>query len=281
MSNEIRLQRLLADRGVASRRASEELIREGKVTVNGETAKLGMSVNPRSDRVMVNDRTLPAASQKAYYLLYKKKGVICTRNDPEGRTTVFDGFQFRENGIESVGRLDIDTEGAILLTNDGVLARNLTHPSRKVPKRYSVKVYRTPTERNLELIRKGRVYLDGVPAHPAKIRVVETNESGNCWLEITVTEGRNKLIRNLFSQLGHPVSKLRRESFATLSLRSMERGGIRPLTKEEVERITQIADGKSATSAGHKKRGKGFAVAKPKNRRGGMKKKPPSPKKRG
>jgi hypothetical protein len=111
--------------------------------------------------------------------------------------------------------------------------------------------------------------------------VVETNESGNCWLEITVTEGRNKLIRNLFSQLGHPVSKLRRESFATLSLRSMERGGIRPLTKEEVERITQIADGKSATSAGHKKRGKGFAVAKPKNRRGGMKKKPPSPKKRG
>lgn len=281
MSTEIRLQRLLADRGLASRRGSEELIREGRVAVNGETATLGMSVNPRTDRVTVDERTLPAASPKAYYLLYKKRGVICTRNDPEGRTTIFDGFQFRENGIESVGRLDIDTEGAILLTNDGVLARNLTHPSRKVPKRYTVKVYRTPTDRNLELIRKGRVYLDGVPAHPAKVRVVESNDSGNCWLEITVTEGRNRLIRNLFSQLGHPVSKLRRESFATLSLRSMERGEIRPLTKEEVERITQISEGKSASSAGHKKRGKGFAVAKPKKRRGASKKKAYSTKKRG
>ena len=264
--DKVRLSKLIASRGLASRREAEALISAGRVTVDGEVAKGVVPVVPDMVDVRIDGKPLPPAEGRVVYLFHKPKGYLTTRSDPEGRKTIFDLLGDLRVRVEPVGRLDMDTEGALLLTNDGGLAHRLTHPSHRVPKRYIAKVYRTPDARDLKLIKKGQVYLEDGPAAPAQVRVLETTDSGNAWVEITVTEGRNRLIRRLFAQLGHPVSKLRRETFATVSIRNVERGALRRLSANEVARIEDISRGKRPGKAG-KKRGKGFAKAKPKRRR--------------
>jgi len=263
----MRLSKLLASRGVASRREAEKLIREGLVAVNGETVTEVVPVDPMNDVVTIDGRPLPKAPPAVYFLYYKPRGLVVTRDDPEGRKSIFDELDLPQRA-EPVGRLDMDTEGALLLTNDGDLAYALTHPKHQVPKRYLAKVYRTPDDRDLKAIRDG-VFLEDGKTAPAKCRVVETTDTQNAWVEVTVTEGRNRLIRRIFQQLGHPVSKLRRESFATVSIRGMERGQVRPLTPTEIRRLKDLAAGKKPSAAG-KKKGKGFAKAKPKKKRHGQ-----------
>ncbi len=259
--NDERLAKVLARHGVASRREAERLISEGEVTVNGSVADASLPVDPDVDHIRVRGRPLPAPPPLVYYVLYKERGRITSREDPEGRPSVLDGLDlpFR---VEPVGRLDLDTEGALLLTNDGDLAHALTHPSRGIPKRYIAKCYRTPDERDLRAIEQGVKLEDGRTA-PARVRVLEATDRGNAWLEITVTEGRNRLIRRMLAALGHPVSKLRRESFGTISIRGMARGSLRPLTGEELRRLRDLAQGVRPARAGRKSR-KGFAKAKPK-----------------
>jgi pseudouridine synthase len=272
MAEKIRLAKLLAGRGVASRRLAERWIEEGRVTVDRETVSVATQVDPDSCEVRVDGRSLPPEPPKVYFLMYKPKGYITGREDPEGRKSVIELMGEVRIRVEPVGRLDLDTEGALLLTNDGDLAHKLTHPSRKVPKRYLAKVYRTPDDGDLSKIKAGKVFLDDGPASPAKVRVADTTDGTNAWVEITVTEGRNRLIRRLFARLGHPVSKLRRESFATISIRGLERGQVRALTRNEVRRLKDIAEGRKPASAG-RPRGKGFAKAKPKKPRGGTRRK--------
>lgn len=261
-----RLARLMAHRGVASRREAEEMIAEGRVKVNGKVVRKTCLVDPAHDEIRVDGKPLPEAPPHVYYLYFKPKGLLTTRDDPEGRPTVFDALETLPFRVEPVGRLDFDTEGAMLLTNDGDLANRLMHPSGEVPKRYLVKVWKKPSEEKLDAIRKGRVYLEDGPTLPAKVRVIEETESGNCWVEVTVTEGRNRLIRRMFQQLRHPVAKLRRESFATLSIRGMERGMVRPLTSDELRRVRDIAAGKKPQRAGRVVRKEGFAKPKSKER---------------
>lgn len=266
------LARLISGRGVASRRKAEDLIAEGKVTVNGEPADHpAQPVDPAHDQVRIDGDLLPTPPPPVYYLLYKPKGCITSRDDPQGRKSVFDHVSVPHR-VEAVGRLDFDTEGALLLTNDGTLAHALTHPSRQVPKRYVVKVWKRPTDRDLQNIRQGRVFLEDGRVPPCKVRVVDDTDSGNTWLEITVTEGRNRLIRRLFAQLGHPVSKLRRETFATISVRGMERGQVRPLTSAEVRRLQDLAAGKQPERAGRMRYKEGYARPKPKKPRHGKRK---------
>ena len=267
--DEMRLSKLLAQRGVASRREAEDLIAAGRVSVDGEVVRQIVPVNPQTADVRVDGKPLPPAPPKVYYLMYKPRGYITGRNDPKGRKSVLDLVEDLPFRVEPVGRLDFDTEGALLLTNDGDLANALTHPSRKVPKRYRAKVYRTPDDADLRAIATG-VYLDDGRTAPAKVRVVEATDKTNAWIEITVTEGRNRLIRRMFEKLGHPVSKLRRESFATVSIRGLERGQVRALTRNELKRLQDVAAGVKPERAGQKK-GKGFARAKPKKRRLGQK----------
>ncbi|MEQ1507022.1 MAG: pseudouridine synthase [Myxococcota bacterium] len=257
----IRLAKLLAQRNVASRREAERLVAEGEVMVNGVVATGVMLVDPEVDHVRIGGRPLPPEPQRVYYVMYKPKGCITGRDDPEGRATVFDHLGSLADVIEPVGRLDFDTEGALLLTNDGDLANALTHPKNQVPKRYLAKVYREPDQRDLEAMRNG-VFLDDGKTAPAKARVVDTTDGHNAWVEITITEGRNRLVRRMLQALGHPVSKLRRESFATITCRGMQRGEVRPLTGEEVQRLRELASGTRPARTG-KKRGKGFAKAKP------------------
>ncbi|MEN0061631.1 MAG: pseudouridine synthase, partial [Myxococcota bacterium] len=259
---EVRLAKLIARRGLASRRGAEAWIAEGRVTVNGEVADGTQPVDPQADEVRVDSRPLPPKPPLMVYALYKPRGVITSRDDPEGRTSVFDLLEGIGGRVEAVGRLDFDTEGLLLLTNDGELAHALTHPTRRVPKRYLAKVYRTPDARDLQAIERGVMLEDG-RTQPAKARIVEATDKENAWVEITVTEGRNRLIRRMMGTLGHPVSKLRRESFATISLRGMERGDLRPLTGAEIQRLRDIAEGHTPARAGKRRRA-GFARPKPK-----------------
>ena len=268
----MRLAKLLARRGVASRREAARLVEQGEVTVNGEVATGVVLVDPETDHIRVGGRPLPPEPPKVYYVLYKPRGYITGRDDPEGRSSVLELVAHLPQRVEPVGRLDFDTEGALLFTNDGDLANALTHPRHEVPKRYLAKVYRTPDDRDLKQIERG-VYLEDGRSAPAKVRVVETTDTQNAWVEVTVTEGRNRLIRRIFGTLGHPVSKLRRESFATISIRGMERGQVRALTGEEIQRLRDISAGVRPTRAGQKKK-KGFAKAKPRPVKPGYKKKP-------
>lgn len=260
----VRVAKLIAERGLTSRRDAEKWIEEGRVSVNGAVIDTpAVVVDPDRDTVAVDGKRLPAPPDRVYYLMYKPRGCIVTREDPEGRKTIWDLLDIEDTTVQAVGRLDFDTEGALILTNDGELAHALTHPSRQVPKRYLVKVYRTPNESDLQAIRDG-VFLEDGKTKPALVRVMDATDKANAWVEVTVTEGRNRLVRRVFAQLGHPVSKLRRESFATISIRGMDRGQVRRLTHAEVQRLRDLAEGKKPARAGKLKRGKGFALPKPK-----------------
>lgn len=263
-----RLARVIARSGRASRREAEKLIADGRVTVNGVMVlHPGHPVDAAHDHIKVEGRPLPTPAPMVYFLLYKPKDYITTRDDPEGRKSVLELVSHLNVRVEPVGRLDINTEGALLLTNDGELAHKLTHPSSEVPKRYLAKVYRVPSEDTLNRVRAGLRLEDGLTS-PCKARVLGVTRGGNAWVEVTVTEGRNHLIRRLFAAVGHPVSKLRRETFATLSIRGLERGETRPLTVDEVARLRDIANGMPADEAGHSSRYKpGFARPKPKPNR--------------
>lgn len=270
----MRLAKLIAARGLCSRREAEQLILDARVQVNGETVQRGAWVVDEDDFIKVDGKPLPKQPPKVYLLMYKPKGTITSRKDPEGRKSVLDLVE-QPVRVEPVGRLDLDTEGALLLTNDGDMANALLHPSADVPKRYIAKVWRTPTDKSLERLQAG-VFLPDGKTRPCKARVVEATQSGNAWLEITVTEGRNRLVRRMLQALNHPVSKLRRESFATLSIREMKRGEVRPLTSEEIRRLKALAGGrKPVKSQGRFKYKKGFARPKDKKglgkRRGGVK----------
>jgi len=261
-----RLNRFIARSGVASRREADRLVREGQVTVNGRVeTNPATAVDPERDHVKVSGRLVPRPHPPVWYLLYKPKGVLTTRRDPEGRPSVLDLLPSLPCRVEPVGRLDFNTEGALLLTNDGETARRLAHPRWAVPRKYHAKVWRTPTEKTLDKIRAG-VRLEDGRTVPAKCRLTGETEGGNAWVEITVAEGRNRLVRRLFAALGHPVSKLTRISFGGVSIRGMERGRIRPLTGEEVLRLKRlVAD--TPAPGGHGGRPAGWARAKPRGKR--------------
>jgi len=234
----MRLAKLIAHRGVASRREAEELIREGLVTVNGETAVVTTPADPESDVVEVRGVRLPTAPVRGYYLLNKPRGYITSRRDPQGRPGVLELVKDLPVRVETVGRLDYDTEGALLLTNDGDLAHLLTHPSSEVPKMYVAKVQGVPPKDDLLAIERGIPLEDGMTA-PAKARVLEVR-GDQSWVEVTVHEGRNRLIRRVMAYLGHPVIELRREKFAGISLGRLSVGEARPLADEEVAALQAL-----------------------------------------
>ena len=260
----MRLQKAITDSGLASRREAETLIQEGHVEVNGETIyHPAMEIDPKKDLVTVDGDPLPKAQQLYYFAYHKPKGLITSRNDPQHRESVYDALPPLPVRVEAVGRLDLQTSGLLLFTNDGELANQLTHPKKNVPKKYLVKVWKTPDQRRLNLLKNG-VNLDDGRTKPMKLRITDETDTQNAWIEVTVTEGRNRLIRRVFEHIGHPVSKLKRLSFATISLGKLEAGEIRMLTGEEIQRLKDIANGINPQNAGkQKKYKKGFAKPKP------------------
>ncbi|MNW36131.1 Ribosomal large subunit pseudouridine synthase B [compost metagenome] len=230
-----RLQKIMAEAGVASRRKCEELILSGKVQVNGETVTaLGTKADPAVDEITVDGK--PVGAEKKMYLVFNKpKGVITSASDPQGRKIVTDYLKGITERLYPVGRLDYDTEGLLLLTNDGHFAHMLTHPKHHVPKTYHATVKGVPHGSELDKLKKGVMLEDGMTA-PAEVEYHDINPEGKeSTISITIHEGRNRQVRRMFDAINHPVNKLKRISFGDLFLGNLKRGSYRHLTKEEIE----------------------------------------------
>lgn len=236
-----RLQKVIAYAGIASRRKAEQLIVEGKVKVNGQVVKeLGTKVSD-TDKVEVNGVKLEK-EQKVYFLLYKPRATISAVTDDKNRKTVTDIFKNVEQRIFPVGRLDYDTTGLLLLTNDGEFSYQLTHPKFKIDKTYVARVKGIPTIDGLKKLQRGIRLEDGKTA-PAKVSMMSTDEAaGKAICEITIHEGRNRQVRRMFEAIGTPVVKLKRERFAFLDLGNLTPGEYRQLTKHEVKKLRVLAE---------------------------------------
>ena len=228
----MRINKFLADKGIASRRHADAMIAAGRVKINGVVATLGASVEDR-DEVTVDDTPVSREESKLeYYIMNKPKGVVCTVSDDRGRKTVMEYMPQTTARIFPVGRLDYETEGLLILTNDGDLAFRLTHPMNEVPKTYMAKIEGTMTEKDLNPIRSG-VELDGVMTKKCKAHIVETNKAYTK-VHITITEGKNRQVRRMFEAIGRNVELLRRVSIGQLRLMGLDRGKTRKLTEQEI-----------------------------------------------
>ncbi len=241
-----RLQKILAASGVASRRAAEELILEGRVTVNGRVVtELGTKADPAVDHVKVDGKRLRSAPALRYILMNKPRSVVVTRDDPQRRPTVYVLLGTRvSEPVVPVGRLDFDSEGLILLTNDGPLAFRIAHPSGGCRKEYEVKVSGVPTPAKIAKLARG-ILIDGVRTHPATVELIDTTPEkngvgGNAWLRVILGEGRSRQVRKMLEAVGHKVSKLRRVAIGPLRDKSLPPGGFRDLAPAEVAALRAL-----------------------------------------
>jgi 23S rRNA pseudouridine2605 synthase len=235
MDDKMRLQKYIAQCGVASRRHAEELIRMGKVRVNGRTVtEMGVLVSPK-DKVEINGKIIRQEKRMVYIMLNKPSGYVTTVSDPEGRKTVLDLIKGVEERIYPVGRLDYDTTGLLLLTNDGDFAHACTHPGKEITKTYMAEVSGMPSNDTLHALRSG-VILDGVRTAPAQVDVVEIKDKSTI-LKIVIHEGKNRQVKRMCEAVGHPVLKLKRTAVGKLGLSGLKLGQWRYLTPKEVKLI--------------------------------------------
>ncbi|MBI5055322.1 MAG: rRNA pseudouridine synthase [Nitrospirae bacterium] len=234
---EERLQKVLAKCGIASRRMAEEMILEGLVTVNGTPATLGMKADLERDHIKVRGKLIRNAESKVYLVLNKPEKCLTTMSDSEGRPTVKDLIKGVREKVFPVGRLDYNSEGLLIITNDGELANAILHPAKKIPKTYLVKVNGFIEDKDLAKLEKGIKLDDGMTA-PAKVKKIKKTEA-NSWIEITIYEGRKRQIRRMMDRVGHPVIKLRRIKINGISLGKLETGALRFLTPGELKKLKQ------------------------------------------
>ncbi len=242
-----RLQKILSAAGVASRRAAEEVILEGRVTVNGQrVTELGAKADLQKDHVKVDGKLIRVPTTHRYILMNKPKGLITTKDDPDRRPTVFGLLQGRVGEhVVPVGRLDLDSEGLLILTDDGALVQKLTHPSGGCRKEYEVKVSGIPTPEKLEKLARGVVLDEGVRTAPAALELIKVTPErngagGNAWVRVILGEGRSRQIRKMLASVGHPVSKLRRVAIGPVRDKHLKPGGFRDLTDAEVKALYAI-----------------------------------------
>lgn len=245
-SEGIRLQKALAASGIGSRRACEELIVAGRVAVNGRVVReLGTRIDPATDEVAVDGATVPVVPDLVYLALNKPRGVLSTMSDDNGRPCVGDYVADRAERVFHVGRLDADSEGLLLLTNDGTLAHRISHPSFGVRKTYLVQIDGRAPRRLTQQLRSG-VDLDDGPARADNARIVGAVE-GATQLEIVIHDGRNRVVRRMFDALGHPVRRLVRTHIGPLALGELRPGRLRTLSSPEVRSLYKAAQGQGNT----------------------------------
>lgn len=234
----MRINKFLADKGLASRRHADEMVSAGRVKINGKVAVLGENVE-ESDVVEVDGQVLSREEkQEKYYIMNKPKGVVCTVSDDRGRKTVMDFLPEGVGRLYPVGRLDYETEGLLILTNDGDLAFRLMHPMNEIPKTYMAKIEGTMTEKDLNRIRSG-IELDGVLTKKCKAHIVETHKDYTK-VHVTITEGKNRQVRRMFEAIGRTVMLLKRVQIGNLKLKGLDRGEVRQLTEDEVLQLKGI-----------------------------------------
>ncbi len=257
-----RLQKILSAAGIASRRAAEAYITDGRVSVNGQTVTaLGSKADPDTDDIRVDGRRVKTAARRLYILMYKPRGFITSRSDPQRRPTVID--LLAKGGVRDyvypVGRLDYESEGLLLLTSDGDLAAQLTHPSHEVEREYQVKVLGVPDDHDLQRLAKG-IVIDGRRTQPAEVKllkVTEGTDAQHALLSIVVKEGRNRQVRNMCEAVGHPVDRLRRVRIGPIADARIRPGEFRELDAKELAALRQ---GRSALKK--EKRERGWSAAR-------------------
>jgi pseudouridine synthase len=237
---EERLQKIIARAGITSRRKAEELILQGRVKVNGQVVmELGSKADPEKDHVKVDGKLIHFKQPQAYLMLNKPRGYVTTLSDPEGRPTVLDLLKGVRQRVFPVGRLDYDTEGLLLLTNDGDLAHALMHPSYEVSKTYLAKVKGVLPDDKIKKLERGVPLRDGKTS-PCTIKKVRKTQE-NSWLEVTLHEGKKRQVRRMLERVGHPVLKLKRIRYAFLGLAGLLPGQYRHLSPQEVKRLKSLA----------------------------------------
>jgi 23S rRNA pseudouridine2605 synthase len=277
-----RLQKIIAHAGFASRREAETMIREGRVTVNGRVVtELGSKADPARDHIKVDGKLVTRAETHRYILLNKPKEVMSTVNDPEGRKTAVDLVKGVRERIYPVGRLDFQSEGLILLTNDGDLAYKISHPKHGSVKTYHVKVRGVPEQRIIEKLERG-ITIEGKRTVPCEIAQMKTtgrstgrgDDEGNSWYEVRLREGRNQQIRRMFKAVGHPVSKLRRVAIGPISDPQLNPGDWRELTPREVKMLATMQEPAKPKAKPRRAAPRPKAAAPAKKAAAGSKKKP-------
>lgn len=235
----VRLQKVIAAAGIASRRASEELIVEGRVEVNGDVVtELGTRVDPERDRIRVDGSRIPAPRRHVYLVLNKPRGVVSTMEDPEGRPSLTEYLPPRLPRLFHVGRLDTETEGLIVLTNDGEFAHRLAHPSYEVSKTYLVEALGIVDTRAVKRLEKGVTLEDG-PVRPDKIKIVSEGKDRTL-VRVTLHEGRNRVVRRMMETVGHPVERLVRTSIGPIHLGQLPSGETREITRDELGKLLDL-----------------------------------------
>ena len=234
----MRINKFLAENGIASRRHADEMVSAGRIKINGQTALLGVDVQD-GDEVLIDDKPIVRAEKRLeYYIMNKPKGILCTVSDDRGRKTVMNLLPAGVGRVFPVGRLDYATEGLLLLTNDGELAYRLTNPKNEIPKTYLVRVEGTMSEKDLNRIRSG-IELDGVLTKKWKAHIIETNKAYTK-IHITITEGKNRQVRRMFEAVGRNVDFLKRIKIGELTLRGLDRGEVRSLNDEEISYLKNL-----------------------------------------
>jgi 23S rRNA pseudouridine2605 synthase len=241
-----RLQKILSQAGIASRRASEQLMLEGRVTVNGTTVReLGTKADPARDDIRVDGRRVKPIERRRYLLLNKPRGYVTTRSDPQRRPTVIDLLTGVREYVYPVGRLDFDSEGLLIVTNDGDLAARLTHPRHGVPRVYEARVLGTLDRHDVDRLARG-VTIDGRRTGPAEIRVLGPGGRGasagdHTRVAVTIREGRHRQVRKMFDAIGHPVTHLKRTAIGPIRDAQLKPGQWRELTPDEIRRLRDAA----------------------------------------
>lgn len=234
----MRINKYLAESGICSRRAADKLIENGEVKVNGKVCSLGTDVNVGLDFVTVNGKPVGNIKNLEYYIMNKPKGYVCTVKDDKGRKTVMDLLPTNIKRLFPVGRLDYDSEGLLILTNDGDLTFKLTHPKNEIPKTYLVKTERPIKQEDLINLRSG-VVIDGVKTKKCNVRLIESSDKYSK-LHITITEGRNRQIRKMLEAVGNSVDFLKRIKIGDLQLSGLDRGQVRKLTAREIDYLINL-----------------------------------------
>lgn len=235
-----RLQKVIANAGVTSRRKAEELILDGKVKVNGKVVtELGVKVDD-SDAIVVNGKPLPKVDKKVYYLLNKPSGYICSLSDEKGRKVVTDLIEDKSIRVYPVGRLDYDTTGLLILSNDGDFANMLSHPSNNVEKLYRVTIDGLLTADEIYALKDG-IDIDGVKVIPTRVKIKKRNLNKKTEIvEFGIVEGRNHIVKRVFDSINHPVLKLKRESYAFLNVNDLQIGQYRDLNPKEIKKLKEL-----------------------------------------
>lgn len=236
---QIRLQKFLSEAGIASRRKAEILIMAGKVEVNGKiVTELGTKIDTEKDVVYYNHKKVEKKQKLIYIMLHKPEGYVTTVKDQFQRPTVLDLLKTVKERVYPVGRLDYDTSGLLLLTNDGALTYRLTHPKHNIEKTYEAKLFGTPSETDILQFRRG-VLIDGKKTQPAKLEILEKGEK-YCTVRIIIQEGRNRQVRKMCQAIKHPVAQLKRVGTGTLYLKNLEKGKYRYLTEKEIQYLKKL-----------------------------------------